>query len=134
MDIKPCPFCGSMDSNPENHDENCYISELWARLTWDYDIDLTTKQDRIEMWNTRHIPDGYALVRVEPNKDDLIIQSWTGNPTNGWSLSVPNGIKITHIPTGFTAFCESERSQHKNREIAMAEIKAMIGAAQDETE
>jgi protein subunit release factor A len=32
-------------------------------------------------------------------------------------------IKVTHLPTGIFAVCGSERSQHKNRSIAMAMVQ-----------
>lgn len=36
---------------------------------------------------------------------------------------IPTGVKITHLPTGLIAICESELSQHKNRNVAMAMIE-----------
>ena len=46
-------------------------------------------------------------------------------PTNlgGQHCGVSNGIKITHIPTGLIAIVNSERSQHRNKQIAMHMIE-----------
>lgn len=33
------------------------------------------------------------------------------------------GVKIVHIPTGITAIVETERSQHRNRQIALEMIE-----------
>lgn len=34
------------------------------------------------------------------------------------------GMKVTHLPSGLVAICNTERSQLKNRDIAIAMIKA----------
>lgn len=44
-------------------------------------------------------------------------------------VGMPRGGKITHIPKGHVCACKSERSQHKNRDIALIGIKAMLAAA-----
>lgn len=36
------------------------------------------------------------------------------------------GVQITHIPTGMIVICDHERSQHLNRERALAGIQAMV--------
>jgi len=41
------------------------------------------------------------------------------DPPGGQHAGVRSGVKITHIPTGLTAICETERSQHRNKQIAM---------------
>jgi peptide chain release factor 2 len=36
------------------------------------------------------------------------------------------GIKITHIPTGIVTTCETARSQHINRVLAMEELRIKL--------
>lgn len=59
---------------------------------------------------------------------DLRVEAWPMQQ-GGMKVGLPRGVKITHIPTGHVCACKSERSQHKNRDIALAGIKAMIAAA-----
>lgn len=53
----------------------------------------------------------------------LKIESVDRLPKGGQQVGmIPLGVKITHLPTGLTASCEVERSQMKNRNIAIAMI------------
>ena len=58
------------------------------------------------------------------NIRNLKIESITPPPTGGQSVSiVSSGIRIIHIPSGITASCEVERSQSKNKAIAIRMIE-----------
>ena len=48
---------------------------------------------------------------------DLLVETYNPNP-GGQQAGVRTGVKITHLPTGLIAICETERSQHRNRQIA----------------
>ncbi len=39
---------------------------------------------------------------------------------------LPAAVRITHIPTGLTVKCAQERTQDKNRSLAMAALKAKL--------
>ena len=54
--------------------------------------------------------------------DDFLIESWPVSSVNGLNIGMPKGIKITHINSGIFAVCDSERSQHRNREIALKNL------------
>lgn len=43
----------------------------------------------------------------------------------GQQVGVPNGLKITHKPSGLIVISDCQRSQHRNRELA----KEMLAAA-----
>ena len=41
-------------------------------------------------------------------------------------------MQLTHVPTGLTVRCETERSQHYNRQTALAILRARLAAAERE--
>lgn len=53
---------------------------------------------------------------------DWMVEMWPEPPRTGMHVGMPKGVKVTHIPTGLVETCDSERSQHANRDKA---IKAL---------
>ncbi len=51
--------------------------------------------------------------------EDLKVEALGWEHPGGQHVGTPTGVKITHLPTGLTAQCRTERSQHRNRSIAM---------------
>jgi protein subunit release factor A len=59
------------------------------------------------------------------NLDDLKIETYPPIPEGGQIVSYDiRGVKITHIPSELVAICTIERSQTKNRDVAIAMIEA----------
>lgn len=55
---------------------------------------------------------------------DLIIETVPTQSKGGQQVGIiPRQIKVTHKPTGLMAQCGTERSQFKNRNIALAMIE-----------
>lgn len=57
--------------------------------------------------------------------EDLRIESYPMRPQKGGQTVgiVETGIRVTHTPTGLVASCGTERSQLRNKRIAMAMIE-----------
>ena len=43
-------------------------------------------------------------------------------PPGGQHVGTESGVRVTHLPTGLIAECRTERSQHRNRSIAIEMI------------
>jgi peptide chain release factor 1 len=66
-------------------------------------------------------------------ESDLDWQACRGSGAGGQNRNkVNSAVQLWHIPSGTMVRCESERSQHQNRQTAMALMRARLWAVQQE--
>lgn len=72
-------------------------------------------------------------INIDINESDLKIDVYHSSGAGGQSVNTSNSaVRITHIPTGVVVACQNERSQLKNKEIAMRLLKSKINDAMQE--
>ena len=130
LEVSPGEVAGIKSATVKFEGEHAFG---WLRT--EIGVHRLVRKSPFDSGNRRHT--SFAAVFVSPEVDDdidieinpadLRVDVYRASGAGGQHVNrTESAVRLTHLPTGVVTQCQNDRSQHKNKDMAMKQLKAKL--------
>ncbi len=132
LDVEPGSQPGTLKSillAVEGSQADAFVQEWTATVQW---IGISPYRPKHKRKNWFVGVQGYLPVSEQSfSSQDIRVETLRSSGPGGQNVNkVESAVRLTHLPTGIQTVSQAERSQHRNRQLAMLQLQNLLQAHQ----